>query len=198
MKTAIGGRRALAVAGLAIALVFSASGDARAQYRRAAMNAARQQQRAQTQATAQQANLQVINALHQVEMTLAQADRDYDGRRVKAMQEIGGAIRALEPPAVRKNQGGANPGGAYVANRNGAEAGTAGGGKGKGGAGSGSGANGKQKMPQAASDAQLQTALQALTQIESQLATSNQPHHVRALAQLRKASEHLRVALKIR
>jgi hypothetical protein len=53
-------------------------------------------------------------------------------------------------------------------------------------------------MPQETSDTHLRNALQALSQIETQMSSSTQPNHVRALGHLRKASEHLNVALKIK
>ncbi len=129
-------------------------------------------------AMANQNNGQVISNLNSAMATLAKADHDYQGHRVRAMNHIGTAIRHLEPAAVRRNT--PNPASTYKAASN----------------GNGAGKNAK---PQAVSDQHLHTALQSLNGIGTHLTTyGTTQNHARALGSVRNAIQELNTALNIR
>ena len=162
-------------------------------------------------AMANQNNGQIISQLHATMRLLAQADHDYQGHRARAIHDVGTAIRDLEPATARRNQ--PNPAMAYLTagngngNRNGNGNGNGNGNRngngnssGNGnGNGAGAGAGQKNRMSQAASDANLQNALQSLSTIQAELANfGSTPNHVRANASIQRAIQELNVALNIR
>jgi hypothetical protein len=110
---------------------------------------------------------QIVTELRNIRHLLEKADHDYKGHRAKAVEEIGGAIHALEhgKGAKGKNE--------------------------KGAAGKGS------KEPQAESDKQLREALKGLEGVHRQLERGQGEHHKHAAMLVHKAIEQLRVALKV-
>jgi hypothetical protein len=130
---------------------------------------------------ANQNNGQLVSELHSTMLLLAQAQHDYQGHRVRAIHQIGNAIRTLEPASVRRNQANAASSIANIGNAN------------------GTGAGNKNRMPQATSDGHLQTALQRLNTIENQLTNfGSTSHHARARLDVQKAIQELNLALNIR
>jgi hypothetical protein len=122
-----------------------------------------------------QNNGAVIATLQSAMGHLSQADHDYQGHRVKALNHVGTAIRHLEPAAVRRNQ--PNPAAALN---------------------TGQGAGGKNLMPQATSDTHLRKALQTLNNVQGHLSGGTTTNHARARTSVQNAIRELNVALNVR
>jgi hypothetical protein len=129
---------------------------------------------------ANQNNGPVISHLNSTLATLAKADHDYSGHRVKAMQHVNTAIRHLEPASVRNNQ----PNLATLYNNNSGNSGTG---------------TGKKTMPQATSDKHLKNALQSLNSIGNYISNNGTAtNHAQALKSVQQAIQELNTALSIR
>jgi hypothetical protein len=144
-------------------------------------------------------NNNVIASLHQAKKLLDTAIHDYDGHRAKAVSEIHHAIHQLTEQEKGQKGGGANGAGAAKGQAAGAvkghQAGTAKGngvGTQKSNATGGGAATTTPGETQAQSDAQLQEALQILTEAHGQVGNATAAEHVG------NAIGELNIALKIK
>ena len=113
-----------------------------------------------------------VSLLRNVHSKLQQADHDYDGNRVRAMESVSQAIHHL---------GATGP-------------------LGFGGGSSLAGISGAGNLPQGQSDGILRDAIHNLRNVEGQLGTSGggATHHAEARASVARAIHHLEVALRVR
>jgi hypothetical protein len=140
----------------------------------------------------QQVNNQLVAELRGTMALLHQADHDYNGHRVLAIQHLSRAVHTIHPNTNGGQANGMNRGQGNGAM--GVQAGVGGNGGNRAG-----GANGQNKMPQAQSDQHLQQAMQRLSVIHNQISNvgSNQ-RHSQALGHIQQATQELRTALNIR
>ncbi len=117
----------------------------------------------------------LVGELRATNALLAQANHDYQGHRVRAMEHIQHAIRALTGAKQGAGKG--------AAVKKPKAAGSAG---------------GKVKEPQAKSDAQLRQAYQNLVAIRQQLAGQTHPRAVKAGGHVQNAISELETALAVR
>ena len=114
-------------------------------------------------------NTQIVEELHHVVKLLNEADRDYDGHRAKAVEEVHKAIKALDakhkPPAVGTTTTPKPP---------------------------------PPKEEQEKSDKQLNAARDKLQTIQTKLAGMAGEHHKKAAADVGIAIQELNTALKIK
>ena len=134
---------------------------------------------------ANQNNTAVLTALNSSLTTLANAEHDYNGHRVRAMHEVSAAIRHMQPAGSRAVNPGITPGASARVL-----------------AGFGAGGNvPRPRMPQATSDAHLRDALRSLSTIQTRMNTQGQAgnrNHVQARSSVQRATQELRLALNVR
>jgi len=127
----------------------------------------------------------VVTELKSIKHLLEKADHDYKGHRLKAVEEIGGAIHALE-----HGKHGHHPTALTQAGNGKSEKGT--GEKGTGGKGPGL------KEPQAESNKQVSEALKALEGVYRHLEREGHgEHHKHAAELIHKAIGQLKEAIKV-
>ncbi len=133
-----------------------------------------------------QATGPMVSSLHSVVASLQQADHDYNGHRMKAIQHLDHAIRTLQPGSAGTRIG-VGAGGSH---NNLA---------GIGSNGRGAGNNGP-RIPQAQSDAHLRQAHEQLLAVESQMFGGGNmaAHHQQAHTHVQRAIQELNVALAAR
>ncbi len=121
----------------------------------------------------------VVSRLRSTHRSLARLDHDYKGHRRRAMSAIHTAIRYLSHSSVRRSLSRVNNVGGVNKNR--------------------PNVVGRQRMPQAQSDAQMRRAMQSLQLVSSRLANSGSTsNHYRARGAVQAAYRELGTALQIR